>query len=127
MNVRTIIAIVALSASIMFSISLVADDEAAPDGNEFKDKVVIVYQNTESKHPSHIVVDSSLQVIGGRVFLVGKGADTNRKKDWRSGMKTGIAWDSVTTYNVLTPKEYNQYLLGDVEVINRPGEIKTHQ
>ncbi len=118
MNLRTFAAVGIVVSSIALACTLAADE---PANNEFAGKVIVVFQNTESKHPTHIVVDSSLQVIGGRVFLVGKGADTNRKKDWRSGMKIGISWDSVTTYNVLTPSEFKQYLNDDAEVESRPG------
>ena len=77
---------------------------------DLSDKVLLVYTSREPRYPTWIMAESRLHQIGDRFFLSGKYADTRRSEDWRSGFETHVAWDVVTTYQVLTTKEFEKFL-----------------
>ncbi|HEY1785648.1 MAG TPA: hypothetical protein VGG30_08875 [Pirellulales bacterium] len=106
-----------LLACVLFgTVAASRGDEPAPTSdvleiaNEFIGKIVTVYLDENMRTPSMVLSHVELKQIGGRMFLVGLGADTQRQVDWRSGKKVRISWPSVTGYLLLTPEEYAEHL-----------------
>jgi hypothetical protein len=76
--------------------------------NPFEGKFLFIYLDKEARTPSYVLTDASIQTIAGREFLTGVGADTKRANDWRTGVKTSIAWANVVTFMEFTQDEYDK-------------------
>jgi hypothetical protein len=82
--------------------------QAAQAADDFADKVVMVYLDDKMRSPSWVLNDVEVKEIGGRAFLIGTAADTQRDIDWRAGRKIRISWPLVTGYMLFTAEEYAQ-------------------
>ena len=90
--------------------SLSAESEREDSIPDFSGKILLVYTTPEPRFPAWIMAEPRLKQVGDRLFLSGKYANTRRKEDWRTGIETHIAWDVVTTYQVLTNEDYDKFL-----------------
>ncbi len=88
----------------------------------------VVFVNAEMRWPSYILTNASVRDIGGRKFLVGTGADTKRKADFRTGKKIAIALESISSFvEIETQKEYAEYLEGGLEEESLMSQVKRFQ
>src|SRR5262245_18174385 len=76
-------ATIALVVIAAFSSTGVAGDPTPTDvKNEFAGKIVTVYLSDPLTGNGEIMTDVELLTIGGRLMLVGTGADTGDDKEW---------------------------------------------
>ena len=74
--------------------------------SEFDGKVVTVYLSGPEKRAGQILTDVELIELGGRTMIVGTGAETGHAKDWTTGVRIGLAWDSVQSYYAMTKEQF---------------------
>lgn len=85
----------------------------------------VVFANNEGRWPSYILTNATVRDIGGRKFLVGLGADTKRKADFRTGKKIAIALESIWSLVELeTPKDFSEYLEGEPDKESLMSQLK---
>lgn len=87
------------------------DAEAKEKTSEFDGKVVTVYLSTGSRKSGQILTDVKLIEVGGRMMITGTGADTEREDNWTTGVRIGLAWDSVQSYYAMTEEQYEKKVL----------------
>ncbi len=116
MNARPILYAFAIVAGLLFV--MMANDRGTfaeqeigvkRDG-EFDGKIVAIYFGNPENGSGQILTDVSLTEIGGRMMLVGTGADTGDDDNWTAGVRMGVAWDSVATYYAMTKDQYDEKL-----------------
>jgi len=73
----------------------------------FKGKVVTVYvTDSDSEINGQPMTGAKLEMVGGRMFLTGVGAETAKKNNWTRGVELGIEWESISAYYLMTDEEY---------------------
>ncbi len=89
--------------------TMLADEPAAGGGlsEPFVGKIVTVYTSAQGER-GFVLTDVKLETIGGRMFMVGIGADTGAQDDWTKGLVISVAWDAVTTYMPMTPEQFKE-------------------
>ena len=91
-------------------------EDAAPKSSavdaadEFADKITLVYLDAQMRTPSWVLSDVAVKEVGGRMFLIGVGVDTQREGDWRVGKRTRISWPLVTGYMLFTAEQYAKHV-----------------
>lgn len=104
----TLTALSVILVSISSPVGVSADPPPHEVKNEFEGKVVTVYLSDPQEGTGQILTDAELLTIGGRLMLVGTGADTGVEGDWTSGLRVGIAWDSIDIYYAMTQKQFDE-------------------
>lgn len=116
MQIRPTLCILAFVSVSLFAMTAIdrlalADEKPAKKLDaEFDGKVVTIYFADPERGRGQILMDVALTEIGGRMMLVGTGADTGDDDDWTAGVRIGVAWDSVATYYAMTQKQYDEKL-----------------
>ena len=93
--------LVAAVALLVIATSIHSISAAAQSGNEkkkqdeFEGKIVTVYLHDADAHQGAVLTDVELIELGGRIMLVGTGADTGQENNWTAGTRVGLAWDKV--------------------------------
>lgn len=82
------------------------ENAAVSNHPEFAGKIVSVYISDPQQGSGQILENAELITMEGRTILVGTGADTGQEGDWTTGVRVGIAWDSVTMYYAMTPQQF---------------------
>ena len=99
-----------LAAWVLAVTAAGADDEPPPPpaAGEFDGKIVRVYFGESGTGQGAILENSILREIGGRTMLVGTYVESGQEGDWRGGLRTGVAWESVEMYFVMTPEQFDK-------------------
>jgi hypothetical protein len=103
-----LVAVLLLASVFALGDQQVEVETVQPPG--FTGNVVVVYIMSEQRHPTYVVDKPRFRYIGDRLFLSGVGADTKRPADWRIGMDINVAWNLVTSFNVLTQEQFTKYV-----------------
>jgi hypothetical protein len=74
-------------------VAAVIDQDTLPD---FRGKTVMVYVRDTPRNAPTVTEDPSLQMQGGRLFLVGNAGEAI----WLQDATVAVAWDSVEQYHV---------------------------
>lgn len=103
-----IVASALLISSLIFQFNSTNAQDPKPKlpQNVFDGKIVTIYTTGKKMRTGAILVNAELKEIGGRMMLVGAGADTGDDDNWTAGVQIGVAWDSVSTYYAMTPEQY---------------------
>ncbi len=97
---RGILAIVA--AAMVFVVVDFSDADNlgkhdAPIATDWKEKVLVVFEKGRSSREPYYLENARLDMIGGRIFLVGKGLDMEAGLPWQS-LGVRIGWESVSSF-----------------------------